>query len=214
MPNIRGFVYIIESPSSRDLLDGRTEGRALSEALGLAEIPHYYSLASSKAMLLESLGSRLNQAWQSMACMPILHLSMHGNSEGISLTDGDQLSWHDLRQALLPLMRRLQGGLLVCMSSCFGSAGCRMAMYSDSEPHFWALVGNAASATWADAAIAYISFYHLFFKGHPLNDCVDSMKIASGDHNFCWFSGQETRAGWDAFMRQRTTQLLPASQSM
>jgi len=40
-----------------------------------------------------------------------------------------------------------------------------MAMYEDDEFTFWALVGNTGSRSWADTAMAFMSFYHLFFKG-------------------------------------------------
>jgi hypothetical protein len=153
-------------------------------------------------MLLEALGSRLREAWYHHNLIPILHLSMHGNKDGVSLTNGEFLTWHDLRAILLPLIRALQGGLLVCMSSCFGSSGCRMAMYEDNEPHFWALVGNTGSPTWADAAIAYVSFYHLFFKGFGIKICVESMKVASGDHSFLHLLGEEMKAGWSSFIQQ------------
>lgn len=207
---VNGFVYVIESPANRDLLDGRTEGRVLTEALTLAGIPHWYSLASDKAMLLEALGLRLHEAWRHHQKIPILHLSMHGSADGLSLTSGEFLSWHDLRGLLLPLIRAMQGGLLVCMSSCFGSSGCRMAMYEDNEPHFWALVGNTKSPTWADAAIAYVSFYHLFFKGFEIKLCVDSMKVASGDHNFLHLLGADMKASWSAFIQQRHQQIAAA----
>jgi hypothetical protein len=154
MPELNGFVYIIESPAATDLLVGRTEGRVLNESLRITEIPQWYSLAANRKMFVEALGSRLAAAWKQYGRLPILHLSMHGNATGISLTSGDFLSWDELRRFLLPLIRTMRGGLLVCMSSCFGSSGCRMAMYSDGEPCFWALVGNRGSATWADAAIA------------------------------------------------------------
>lgn len=76
-----------------------------------------------------------------------MHLSMHGSQDGVELTNGGFLSWHDLRGLLLSLNRAMQGGLLICMSTCFGSAGCRMAMYEDNEPTFWALVGNTDLVT-------------------------------------------------------------------
>lgn len=207
MSPINGFVHIVESPSNIDLLDGRTEGRVLNEALRLAEIPHWYSLAADRSMLLEALTSRLAAAWTHWNHFPILHLSMHGNTHGIALTSGDTLSWDDLRKLLLPLIRAMQGGLLICMSSCSGGSGCRMAMYADDEPTFWALIGNTASPTWADAAIAYISFYHLFFKGFPLDTCVESMKVASGDHNFVRYLGTATKAGWQTFVASHQQQL-------
>lgn len=207
---INGFVHIIESPSNLDLLDGRTEGRALSEALSLAEIPHRYNLVTNGQTLGQALGPRLVQAWKTFGGRPILHFSVHGNQDGISLTDRSFLSWHHLRQGLLPLNRAMQGGLLICMSSCFGSSGCRMAMYSDDEPPFWALVGNTGDAAWSDAAVAYITFYHLFFKGLPVETCVQSMKVASCDHNFMLHQGKSTKAGWITFLSQRPNQLSSA----
>jgi hypothetical protein len=199
---MNGFVHIIESPSSDDLLDGVTEGRSLSEALTLARIPHWYNLATDGATLGRALGQRLVEAWRHHNRLPILHLSIHGSQNGVVLTDGMRLSWDDLRQILLPLNRVMNGGLLICMSTCFGSAGCRMAMFVDNEPPFWALVGNTGSAGWSDSAIAYISFYHLFFKGYPIETCVESMKVASADHNFIAQSGQKTRENWIAFVSQ------------
>ena len=202
-----GFVYIIESPSSDDLLDGRTEGRSLSEALTLAGIQHWYSLATDEKTSIRALAERLIQAWQYHQRPPILHFSMHGDQDGVELTSGKGLSWHDLRQLLVPLNRAMKGGLLISMSSCFGSSGCRMAMYADNEPPFWALVGNTGSPSWADAAVAYISFYHLFFKGYPLETCVETMKAASADHNFIAHSGHEMKQNWLLHLQNQLTHL-------
>jgi hypothetical protein len=200
---VSGFVYVIESPSGRDLLDGRTEGRVLTETLQLAGVPYSYSLVVDREMLAVALGERLEAALKHHRCPPILHLSMHGNQDGVALTDGEFVAWHDLRHLLLPLLRALGGGLLVCMSSCFGSSGCRMAMYEDDEPPFWALVGNLGKPTWSDAAVAYSCFYHLFFKGVDVQQCVHSMGLASGDAGFRLWTGAEVRASWADFLRQR-----------
>lgn len=191
-----GFVHIIESPSADDLLDGRTEGRVLGEALRLAEIPHSYNLPTTVQAFRKALHDRLLDAWKHHQQPPIVHLSMHGNNDGVALTDGTFLSWTDLRHSLAPLTNAMQGGLLICMSSCFGSSGCRMAMHDESDQPFWALVGNAGSASWSDAAVAYVTFYHLFFKGIPVKECVDRMKMASNDTNFMLWSGREVKASW------------------
>ena len=205
---IHAFVAVIESPSSRDLLDGRTEGRALCEALRLADIPHSYSLATDRGTLSESLGNRLRAAAKQYGTVPIIHFSMHGNTDGVQLTNGEFITWYELRIELTPLLHAMQGTLLVCMSSCFGNAGCRMAMHVDNEPTFWALVGNTESATWSDAAVAYISFYHMFFKEHNLGFCVDSMKSASGDHNFVCHLGEQTRQNWAAYLQEKRQDLI------
>lgn len=83
-------------------------------------------------------------------------------------------------------------------------------MYVDGEPCFWALVGNKGSATWADAAVAYSAFYHLFFKHHALDTCVKSMCVASGDHNFESHLGENTKALWQDFVNANATQLATA----
>lgn len=191
-----GFVYIVESPSAADLLDGRTEGRVLSEALRLADTPHTYSVAANVAQFEVALGQRLVNAWQQHKQWPILHLSMHGNSDGVAFTSGEFLTWAQLREKLLPLIRVMPNALLICMSSCFGFSGCRIAMHHDGEPHFWALVGHPGDVNWTDAAVAYVTFYHRFFKGASVPDSVDAMRFASGDTRFLFAAGDETKRDW------------------
>jgi hypothetical protein len=83
------FVYVIESPSDTDLLDGRMEGRSLCESLQLAGIPHAYSLVTSQRTLSEALSTRIAEAMKKFpGRYPILHLSLHGNSNGVALTNG------------------------------------------------------------------------------------------------------------------------------
>jgi hypothetical protein len=196
---IQGFVHIVESPSSSDLLADQVEGRALCGALQLARIPYVYNLASSLQTFREALADRLVQALKSPALSgrrPILHLSMHGNDQGVGLTSGEFISWEELHTELAPLLNAMNGGLLVCMSSCFGFSGCRMVMNTTTDHPFWAIVGNSRSVDWSDAAIAYITFYHQFFKETPLDKCVDLMRSSSGDSNFLQFSGHGLKQSW------------------
>jgi hypothetical protein len=197
------FVYIIESPSAEDLLDGRTEGRVLNEALALAGIPHVYSLVTNEEMLLKAFSDRLVEALRTLNRIPIIHFSLHGNNEGVALTDKKFLTWDYLRNFLLPLEQTFPGDLLLCMSSCFGFSGCRMAMTAQNELPFSALVGNSDEADWSDAAIAYITFYHLLFKGLSLEKAVEAMKIASDDHNFVCVYGDRVRQNWLDYRKQQ-----------
>lgn len=200
MPPI-GFVHIVESPSSVDLLDGRTEGRSLWESLRLAEIPAWYCLATDWRTLHDSVGQRLLQAWREFNVPPILHLSMHGDERGVGLTNGQVLTWDQLRYFLHPLFDAMNGGLLVCLSSCHGSHGRRMAMCSETDATFWALVTNHGQVSWSDAAVGYISFYHLLFRGLPVEACVSSMKVASGNHEFDCIYGGQVKNEWQQVVR-------------
>ncbi|MCK9385487.1 MAG: hypothetical protein M0Q15_12785 [Nevskia sp.] len=194
------FVYVIESPSPHDLLDGRTEGRSLCEALRLSNIPHWYSLASNRETFLITLGQRLADAWSQHKCLPLLHFSVHGNNNGIGLTNGDFISWGELEAYLAPLNNWASGGLLICMSACYGFSAQCMAAQNMSNSTYWALVGNTHEATWADAAVAYTTFYHLLFKGGDLDSCVTTMRNASKDMNFYYIYGQHARQNWLNFI--------------
>lgn len=177
-----GFVYIIESPSEDDLLDGRTEGKTLTESLHLSNIKGRYSLVTSRQSLEKALTSRFYEAINTFPNdPPIFHFSMHGNRQGIALTNGEFVSWAELWKFLEPINDALSGGLLICMSSCSGSFGSIMAMDQTIKKPFWALIGNTQEAEWSDAAVAYVTFYHLIFKNVALDRAVQIMKDASGD---------------------------------
>jgi hypothetical protein len=64
MADIAGFVHIVESPSPADLLDSRTEGKVLSEALDLAGIKRFYNLATNEEMFKKAIWDRLIECWQ------------------------------------------------------------------------------------------------------------------------------------------------------
>ena len=210
---VQGFVHVIESPSPQDLLDGRTEGRALGEALKLAEIPQCYSLATDARTLTTALGERLQAAVRHYKSTPILHFSAHGNSNGIGLTGGQFICWSDLEEMLRPIHRFFDNGLLVCMSSCESSSAMQMAMVDEPDHAFWALVSHMGRPSWSDAAVGFIAFYHRFFKGHGIEAAVQAMQDATGDTNFAMWEGARIKANWLARMQQRidTAIAQPAS---
>jgi hypothetical protein len=197
MTLVPAYVHIIESPSPNDLLNERSEGRALNESLKLGSIPLCYNLVTTIETFNTALVRRLNEASMNFQKHPILHLSMHGNQDGIILTDNTFLEWADLEAMLRPLNNHLKGELLICMSSCSGSYGRVMAIDKDKNETFWALIGNNSSISWKDAAVAYITFYHLVFKDNILvgksqiKEYVDYMKLASRNDNFeVWWADE------------------------
>ena len=71
-PMSNRFVYIVESPSDVDMLDGRAEGRLLTEALSLTGIKSVYKMAVSKETFVRSLRGELVDAVKEMNGSPIL----------------------------------------------------------------------------------------------------------------------------------------------
>ncbi len=129
--------------------------------------------------------------------IPILHISAHGNSEGIQLSDGTVIPWVVLRQLLYPINTALNNSLIVCLSCCEGYSGTRMAMFIEDEGYpFYAIVANSRKPFWSDAAVAYSTFYHLLAKGELIGNAVDAMRIASGDLTFFIETAEQSRQGY------------------
>lgn len=210
-----GYVYIIESPSPRDLSDGRTEGNALCETFKLAGIKHSYSLAVNLDEFLRALalgeGLPFLDAYRKHGEeAPVLHLSMHGNTDGVQLTDGRILSWDDLRDILSPINSALPLGLMVTFSTCGGAASIRMSMSEDvNHKPFYVTVGSTREVPWDEALIAYAVFYHNWFRELPAMECVKLMKAASGHSGFAAYSGAEQKQDFIEFaQKQRLIEAL------
>lgn len=204
------FVYIVESPSPTDLFDGRTEGRALCEALQAIGYNFSYVLAASpdqfgRAFLTGPDSHLAAEVQKYGGVAPILHLSMHGNNEGVALTDGTHVPWRVLSKLLAPLHKRLPHGLAICMSACGGASGIRMAMSEDEdEKPFYALVGTFESIPWDDALVGFITFYHCWARGLSLKDSVDRMNMASTHNGFAAYFGAEQKQKYlDAIQQRR-----------
>jgi hypothetical protein len=200
------FVYVVESPSADDLYDGRTEGRVLTEAFQLAGIKNRYIVAAGRDQFQRALGHDFATAVRQVGAVPILHLSAHGCDEGIGLTDGDLVTWDQLRDLLMPANRALGDLLLVCMSACYGTAGRRMAMRVGEPLPYFAILGHPDSPTWADAAIGYAAFYHRLFDGSGLMTALVAMRAASGDDRFDIHVGEQDQGLWTDLIRRLTAQ--------
>ncbi|HYL89978.1 MAG TPA: hypothetical protein VEU32_14580, partial [Burkholderiales bacterium] len=102
----------------------------------------------------------------------------------------------------IPINQAVGGCLLVCMSTCEGYAGTCMAMEPNGEHPFFALVGNSGKPTWGDTATAFLSFYHLFAKGHYLADAVSGMRVASGDEAFFLRTAEDAKRGYIEYLEK------------
>jgi len=206
---MRAFVYIVESPSSADLFDGRTEGGVLRETLKLAEVRAEYRLATNvgffdKAIGEELLGLANASKADSTAYLPMLHISAHGNPDGIELTDGTFLHWDDLRLRLHPINEALNGLLIVGLSSCHGSSGLRMAAWETGPRPFGLLFGHHGEASWSDLALGFAVFYHRFICiNSGLAKSLDAMRAASGSDNFQVWWGPGVQQGWTEYWHRR-----------
>jgi len=191
------FVYHLESPSAPDLYHGRSEADMLRRAVGLNQIHCVTRTVISREAFEAGLKIGLPDEMQKQGDrFPVVHISAHGDQDGIELSNGDRLSWEEMRHVLAPVNEALKGGLLLCMSCCQGYSGARMAMYPDEQFPFFAIVGSGSSPTWSDAAIAFATFYHLIAKGEYVTDAVAAMCTASGCADFFYQTAVDARRGF------------------
>lgn len=192
---MRNFhVYIIESPRADDLYHGRFEGESIQKSLKLAGVSSTLRLTVNKEAFTASFSVGLVEYFKSCdePPLPIIHISAHGNKDGIELTDKTFINWDYLKNLLIPVNKVLNGGLLISLSACSGSSGCIMSMKPGVFP-FHSVVGNTESPTWAETNIAYSTFYHLFKKGEDIEKAVEAMKVASGNPHFVCIKSADAR---------------------
>lgn len=182
------FINIIESPSKADREAGRSEGKMLTAALDLAELPYLYSDVPDYQEFMTALGRWTVEAI-ARERVPVIHLSMHGNENGLVLTDGRFLPWADLNWKFRMMNLKLRHILVVCLSSCYGLSGLQMLREQaygtlEKQPPFRLLVSNLERVPWSDAAIAFSTFYHLLERGKNPLEMVSAMRVASANDGF------------------------------
>ena len=180
------FIYVIESPSSEDVFVDRHEGSLIYHAAKLNGIECIIRNAFSPELFEHALKTDLPHLMkENRACPPIIHISAHGNKNGIHLTNEEIISWPHLCELLIPINKLLNGGLFLCMSSCKGFAALRMSFSSiKTQLPFSGVIGNTGEPLWNETGIAYATFYNLLKKGEPFDTIVEAMKKASGNPNF------------------------------
>jgi hypothetical protein len=183
---IKFFVFVIESPSAVDLYHRRSEGDILKQALGLNGILCIVKTAISLDAFDACLKIGLSDAMKEYPdYLPLLHISAHGDTDGIQLSNKHIIEWNELKEHLRPINKALNGSLVVCMSSCEGYSGVRMAMtHQNPELPYLAIVGTGNKPTWAETAVGYITFYHQMCRGEHISNAVDAMRVASGNDRF------------------------------
>jgi hypothetical protein len=198
MPDLRDNckIYIIESQRDSDILQNRTEGKALSATLDLAQIRNKYFQVVTIAMLEECFRMicediSFNRLRGLVA--PYLHFSAHGNVEGIVLTDNTFIDWIQIRQYIdninnsigfirpRPENPKLLVSILnLCFSTCQG-INARQIQETLPDNKYVCLIGPTESVDWSDSLIAFSTFYHqVFYKHRTATEAVTNMNAAAG----------------------------------
>jgi hypothetical protein len=189
-------IYIIESQRDSDILVNRTEGKALSASLDLAEIPNKYYQVVSEKMLDECLSLITKEIIElrktNSLVAPYLHFSTHGNEDGIMLTDKTFINWESLSSYIDYMNSKIgfmkhpnrpdfQISLLnLCFSVCQGYNAKKIQGDSEDNKYVF-IIGPTTSVDWSDSLIAFLTFYHqVFYKQKKAKEALLQMNKAAG----------------------------------
>ena len=179
-------IAIIESPRVTDVSAGLVEKDALSAALKLMRVKHkYYRVANvtemDRSLAYIAIDAKVTPGRTAYFPQLFLHYSMHGNANGIRLTDGDFMPWRQLGDKLLNLAHtsgrifpEVNASILtVCFSTCYGLYGARMAAGRPRSPYY-GLIGANHKPNWRDSLTAFIAFYNCVCQ--PESEILEGVK--------------------------------------
>jgi hypothetical protein len=194
-------VFVVESTSHEDQRRGISEGPKLVEIASQLGLPAVCHTVTNAQDFDECLRDDLPQVVNREKTLPMLHISAHGNGDGLILTSGEIIKWWDLKVELAAANKACHGGLIVCMSSCEGVAGLKMVMQTEGPMPFLVMVGCKTKPLWAEAAIAYATFYKEISQGAVFEPAVEAMRVASGNRDFALGLAEPTRRWFEHYVR-------------
>lgn len=145
-------VFIIESMDWENEVNNKLDGIALKTILDLCDIPNQYIYIRTQLELEHSMELFRQSDFG------FLHVSCHGNEEGICLTI-DEISFEDLSVIMGPYLKYRRLFLSACKAACFS-----LAEYFIPQYHCYSIMGAADIIDYDKAAIFWSSYYYLMYK--------------------------------------------------
>lgn len=188
-------VYIIESPSDEDLRNGLIEGKALYKSLRIAECDVVYNLVKSKAEFDSAIDFVIRDCYDKKgkwSAMPFIHISAHGDEDGIQLTNDELIDWADFATLLDKINSAIGfvthftdysnnvSRIVLCFSTCKGFNAFKVWNKTNICP-YQCVVGPNTDIDWSDSLTAFITFYHLTnLKQKSFEEAIKQMNLSAG----------------------------------
>jgi hypothetical protein len=145
-------VFIIESMDWDNEANGKLDGVALKTILDLSDIPNQYIYIRTRQEFEHAIELFRDTGYG------FLHISCHGNEEGICLTM-DYISFEDLEIIMGPHLKYRRLFLSACKAACFA-----MAEYFIPRHHCYSIMGAADTIDYDKAAIFWSAYYYLMYR--------------------------------------------------
>ncbi|WLH46254.1 hypothetical protein [Pseudomonas beijingensis] len=146
-------VFIIETLNPDDEGNGRFEGGVISSVLRLHEKNPIYRYVRTRDQFNEAVIEFGKSGYR------YLHISAHGNEDGLFTTNQNEISYSELAKILAPHLKKRRLFLSACsmihdnfLSALFPTTKCI------------SVVGPREVINFSDAAVTWPAIYHLMFS--------------------------------------------------
>lgn len=159
-------LHVIDAIDKVSLKKWGFEAEVLQRALRDTPIRIVPHRANSVATLIEAVNDiRTYRASyiDPRHAVPYIHISCHGNKNGLVVGECEQMSWRVLSEALLPLLETTDYHVALSLSSCWGYRGGELAYvmgadYRKRRPYY-SLVGPPKGEEPLALCAAFAEFY-------------------------------------------------------
>src|SRR5688572_24548433 len=136
-------IIVIESLSEKERKTGKelyNDILCRREFQMRTEFEAVYHVVDSFQSLVE-IFDRIKSEVNKSLIAPILHFEMHGSPDGIHLTSGKFVSWHDLHTFFREINTITDDSLLVTFATCYGLSVLSNLTSGGKSP-FWSVIGS------------------------------------------------------------------------
>jgi hypothetical protein len=125
----------------------------------------------SKAQFLAALRA-IDQQLLAKGRAPIIHIEAHGDKDSIQLSNGEHVTWDELRDQLTAINLRCGFNLLVVMAMCEGWWLSRLLLPLHPSP-VWGIIGPTKPVWDTDLRNAMEAFYRVLLKTFDARQAMD-----------------------------------------
>ena len=116
---------------------------------------------------------------------PIVHLEMHGDTDGLQLASGEIMAWPELIAPLQELNVLMRMNLLVVAAACRGWHMSDILRPTARSPA-WAIIGPPENVRAGNVLEASSTFYSSLFSGQDFDSCVRAMNASDDIANWTY----------------------------
>jgi len=109
---------------------------------------------------------------------PIIHFEMHGDENGLQVSNNEIISWQEIQFFLLQLNGICRNNLFVSMATCKGGY-IHKAINPSMWTPFWGFMGPFEEVIDAEILANYSPFYDEFLQSGSFNDAVTALHAAN-----------------------------------